>query len=414
MKLLRFTALCALICWQIQVINTYIEPFTTGNVFAWRGENDVVFIADFVRYYVAGEMARSAEHLHVYEIAAHFPFVNQLISPLVVTKQSSLSFPPSVFLIMSLVSHLQLLTAYIVWVIGSAICGIFGLSFLLRAVRKFGTVDTVMFCLAVADSLPAVVAIRTGQWVWWLVGISSLFFYTSTKRREIVSGILLGILAVKPQFALPLIVVTLGQRRWRTSASAALTILALNIGAGLLIGFKNVIEYPKMLAHLEVLQDVGVFPQTHASLRGLLSNVLPEQSAFVASTSLYWLPLLILFIICLRTKSDSLQSQRWTWALAVLVGMVFAPSMFPYDLTLICLPAALTMKTISPFQIAKLRSRPLLAWHAVLFVYPALGWLIGLLPSRINFCYALINMFLITCGMLYLKSQDFNSAEKQN
>lgn len=215
-KLIRFSVLCALIFWQLNLLSTYVQHYQEGQQFAWRSDKDVVQTADFLRFYVAGEMARSVDGNRVYVIPAHFPYMNKLTAPLEVTTESSLSFPPSVFALMSVLSYLPLVPAYLLFVVGSLAFAGLGLFCLLRRARGFSMVDSAIIYLATVNSLSAATCLRTGQWSLWLVGAFCLFFWASMKKegRQALSGIFLGLLFVKPQFVLPLFVLTAVQKRW--------------------------------------------------------------------------------------------------------------------------------------------------------------------------------------------------------
>lgn len=401
-RLLRFACICALVCWNLQLLYSYVEWYTTGDKFAWSTP-DGVFTADFLRFYVAGEIARSPDSARIYEIPTHLPYMNNLVAPLVVQKNSSLSLLPSLVLLMSGVSMLPLMAAYVLFMTASVAFALISLSSYLRKVRNFSKVDTLIFCLASMASLSAATGIRTGQLVFLLIGFAATFLLMSARRRDKLAGVMLGLMAMKPQYCLPLIALCCGLRRGWTVGVAGLTIALSNGLAAFLIGLDNVIHYPQKLAALEKLKDVGVFPKVHASFRGFFSNIFPEATAFSISSSLYWLPLICLTATSSRIKEPTEEQTRWLIAIAFLVGMVFAPSMFSYDLTLICLPAALTLETLSPQEVLKMKSAAAKSWHLILFAYPTLTWIIGMLGSNVNFIYAFINIGLIAIAIWKLR-----------
>lgn len=399
LKLLRFAAFSTLVLWQLSLIFNYIVHFLSKDAFAWLGVKNIVYTADFVRYYVAGQMARSADHLRIYDIPAHLPYVNAIVSPLVVTQESSLNFPPTSFLIMSAVSLLPFIPAFLFWIIASASFAFATLTFFLRR-RAHSRIDCAMFCLAVANSVPAAICIRIGQWCFWLVGLFSWFFYFAEANRPVIAGILLGLLTIKPQFSLPLLAMTAARKQWRTCLSAAITIALINAAAAMLIGFQNVLNYPKFVSELEKTLGLGVFGETHASLRGLISNVFAEPTGFTISTSVYWIFLVLFTIMCAREKSRDAQITRLYWSMAMLVGVIAAPAMHPYDLVLLSVPAALTLTTLSPRLALKIKSLPQRIWHLVFLAYPCITWIKGCLPGNLNYIYALINLGLFVCAFL--------------
>ena len=350
-------------------------------------------------------MARSVDHLKVYEIPAHLPYMNSFLAPLVITKESVINFSPPMILIMSAVSFLPILWAYALWITSSQALGISAIVLYLRGVRKFSIAETAIFCLIVANSLPSFCAVRTGQWSWWLVTFSIMFCYSYQKRSEVLSGIFLGGLLIKPQFALPLLVVAVTQKRWTTVITAICSFLVLNIAAGPLIGFENVISYPIILSHLEGLPNIGVRGSWALSFRGMLEYLLGPLSAFSASVWLYYLALLLLYLFCSQKKIQKKENEPWLLALAMLVGQIFAPVIFLYDATLICVPAALTLPKITPSKIMSLKPLSLLIWSLSLISYPFISWISLVIPQNRNFYYAFVNSALLICGWLLLFSR---------
>ncbi len=101
--------------------------------------------------------------------------------------------------------------------------------------------------------------------------------------RPVLAGAAFGLLAVKPQLALPLTVVAIGQRRWRMIAGAALSIAAQAAITAWLLGpsvFAHYLSYVRQFPALfESLQRDPT--QTH-SLRSLFELVLPSGLAAAA------------------------------------------------------------------------------------------------------------------------------------
>ena len=404
-RLLIITFFLFLIGWQLLLISGFIYPFCAHYGLGGYTREGEVFSIDFVRYYVAGVMARSVDHLKVYEIPAHLPYMNSFLAPLVITKESVINFSPPMILIMSAVSFLPILWAYALWITSSQALGISAIVLYLRGVRKFSIAETAIFCLIVANSLPSFCAVRTGQWSWWLVTFSIMFCYSYQKRSEVLSGIFLGGLLIKPQFALPLLVVAVTQKRWTTVITAICSFLVLNTAAGLLIGFENVISYPIILSHLEGLPNIGVRGSWALSFRGMLEYLLGPLSAFSASVWLYYLALLLLYLFCSQKKIQKKENEPWLLALAMLVGQIFAPVIFLYDATLICVPAALTLPKITPSKIMSLKPLSLLIWSLSLISYPFISWISLVIPQNRNFYYAFVNSALLICGWLLLFSR---------
>lgn len=96
--------------------------------------------------------------------------------------------------------------------------------------------------------------------------------------REFAAGCWLGLVLLKPQFAVLLAIVLLGKRRW--SALGGLMVSGIGLAAStlVLVGADGVRDYLDILRAFSGFRHVPliVYPQDMISFRGLLVNVLPE------------------------------------------------------------------------------------------------------------------------------------------
>jgi len=404
-NLIKFGFLCALVCWQLNTISVYVvEPFLQGNGLSWKRAADEYFGSDFLHYYVSGVMARSVDHLRIYDVPVHFPYINSLISPRVISKNSCINFSPPMIAIMSVVSLIPPVPAYIVWTIASFSFGVAGLILLLKRIGHLSNYQIAIFIVATSASLSSITAMRMGQWTWWLIGFFCIFFLLSLQKKQILSGIFLGLLTVKPQYCLPLLILTGIEKHWLTLAVAGITVALLCAWATGLIGLDNVVHYPQIVSALSAHPDLQADILSHCSLRGFFSSVLPINAA-IATTSIFYFAALTGFALqCFLHRTAIKEKIYWIWAIAILIALIFSPLMFQYDAALVCVAAALTLKALSPAQINKLQPLSLRIWHWIFFFYPFFTWARGLLGNELNYLYAFVNLSLLLCALLYLKS----------
>ena len=399
----QLLAILVLASWQFLLLTLNLKIPVDQSKFVWLREDKLVCISDFVRYYASGEIARSPDSSRIYEVPVHFPYVNKLIQPYKIEHESAINFPPPAIAIMSVVSLLPLASAYLVWSYAGLIFAFSALSLFLMRCREFEALEAVIFCLVIFDSFTAFLNVRVGQWIFWLIGFYALFFFASLKKKEWAAGVLLGVLSIKPQYVIPILIITIIQRRWKALITSAITAGAMTFYAASLLGWHNILIYPTIATSLERLLDVGVVGHVQASLRGFFTNLFPSDLAFDITSVLYWSALCLFSLLIWRNKALVDNHILWVWAISILVAMVFSPHSLNYDMTLFCLPAALTIETISLKIVLKQEPMSLKIWHMIIFAYPIITWLMTILvPKQFTFIYAFINLALLAAATLYL------------
>ncbi|MDR3617066.1 MAG: glycosyltransferase family 87 protein [Candidatus Obscuribacterales bacterium] len=403
-NLIKFGFLCALVFWQLNNLSEdVVQPILQGDGLSWRRSPTEYFGSDFLHYYVSGVMSRSVDHLRIYDVPTHFPYINELIAPRQITANSCINFSPPMIAIMSVVSLIPTLTAYILWTAVSFCCGATGLALLLKRVGHLSNYQIAIFIVGTSASLSSNTVMKMGQWTWWLTAFFCFFFLLSWRRKQILSGIFLGLLTVKPQYCLPVLLFTAVEKRWLTLCIAGVTLALLCAWSAGLIGLDNVLHYPQIIAALAARPDLRADTLSHCSLRGFFSTFMPFETAITTTNILYVAALSVFTLLCYRHRAVIEDKIDWIWAIAILTALIFSPLMFQYDVVLVCVAAALTLKTLAPMQIIKMQPVSLRIWHIVFLLYPLFTWLRALLGNELNYLYAFVNLGLLACALLYLK-----------
>jgi hypothetical protein len=408
-NLIKFGFLCGLVCWQICIISFFVlEPFSQGDGLTWRRSASEYFASDFLHYYTAGVVARSADRLRIYDVPVHFPYLNALIAPRVITQHSIIQFSPPMVAIMSLVSLMPLVPAYIIWTITVSIFGAIALFLLLKRVNQLSNYEIVIFIVASSASLNSLTAYKMGQWTWLLIGLFCFYFMSTLQKKNIRSAIYLGLLTVKPQYCLPLIILMGLDKRILSLVIVGAIVAASSLWAVTLIGWDNVLHYPQIVAAIAVRPDLQVDKLSFCSLRSFISTFLPIDLAITITSILYFTSLAVFALVCFLHRGAIEKNIYWVWSIAILISLIFSPYMFQYDALLACLPAALTLKTINPILINKIEPLSLKIWHWVFLFYPLFTWVRGLLGNDLNYLYSFLYIGLLFCALSYLKNRNAN------
>jgi hypothetical protein len=243
------------------------------------------------------------------------------------------SYPPHVLLIVWPFGLLPYLPAFVLWT---------GLGFaaFLYAAHSAGVERKNLMLVAVAPAVAINVFI--GQNGLFLSALL-IFVLTNLDRRPVLSGVLLGVLTVKPQLGLLLPVVLLMTGRWRVIAAAAATTVVLVGATAWLYGIEVWTGYfATVVPQQRFLQEYG---------EGTLFLQVP--SAFWAAR-LVGLPLGAAWALQGIVSAAALAAVVWTFwrrrdpvlsnALLVVSIFVFAPYTLNYDMVVFGWVAALLLQ----------------------------------------------------------------------
>lgn len=181
---------------------------------------------DFSNLWAGSRMALDGHLAYLFDVDAYRAELRRMFMPAMANQEWS--YPPSILLIGVPLALLPIHAAFVLWTILTA-----GLLFL--AMRPLG-VPTI-YRLVVLLSPPVLVNAAFGQngalTAALLIGGLALL-----PKRPVLSGILIGILTIKPHLGILLPFALLASGSFRAFAAAAITALGIAILTGLLFGFE--------------------------------------------------------------------------------------------------------------------------------------------------------------------------------
>ena len=228
------------------------------------------------------------------------------------------SYPPHILLFIWPFGLLPYFPAFLLWTF-------IGLATFLFAAAAGGVERKHLFFVAVAPAVAVNVFIGQNGFFTAALLIGGL---SNLDRRPILSGVLFGILSLKPQLGLLLPLVLAMHGRWRTIAAAAVTVITLVAATALIYGVDIWIGYlVKVLPQQYYLQE-------HQS--GLLFRMVP--SIFYGARVM-GLPLGLAWVLQAILSTVGLAAVIWTFwrrrdpvlSTALLITAIFLIS--PYSLS---------------------------------------------------------------------------------
>jgi len=231
------------------------------------------------------------------------------------------SYPPHLLLFTWPLGLLPYLPAYALWCVA-------GLALYLLAAWSGGIDRKSMLFLAVAPGVAVNVFFGQNGFLTATLLIGGL---ANLDRRPIVSGILFGILTIKPQFGLLLPVLLVMTARWRVIAAAMATVAVLVAVTSIWFGPDVWIEYVRK-----------VTPQQQWLLTNGGGLLVPMVSSAFVNARLVGLPLDADWVVQALSSAGALAMVVWTFwrrrdpvlslALFVAATFLFSPWMLNYDM----------------------------------------------------------------------------------
>lgn len=292
-------------------------------------------LADFLAYYTGGKLVLAGHGGSLYSFAAVGHAEAQISFPLRIPGGiSPFIYPPWFALAVVPLALLPYTPAYVVWFGANIVFALFSLLTLNRLAGMRGTLAALVTFLGLSF-LPVFAAFTQGQVSLLLLALVTGVLWSLRRGHGALAGILLALLLIKPQYALPVAGVLLLRRQWRACGIFALCAVLLVLVPMLVLGSGIEVSYVRGLVHLSALHgNFGYMapPPVNYSLQGLLGLLVPSHGA-VARIGLIGIAFLITVGSALRDRDAAVPI-----ALAVLFGLLASPHVLVYDVSLLIFP----------------------------------------------------------------------------
>jgi hypothetical protein len=287
--------------------------------------------ADFVHFYTLGHLAASQRIDTIYNMAA----LHEAQVALVPASKPDLYptvYPPQAAILFAPFSGWSYRQALLIW---SALTIALYAVIVWYSWRRIGgqASDAALVFVAASAFPPFWSLVLYGQITivilvaWWLGWLAL------ERGRSWLAGVAFGILALKPQFGIPLAVIVLAGREWRMLAGALSSVVAqaaavwLMLGASAFTGFAASI--PITVAHADWLESK---PYMSHSLRAV-TRLLPDWAGLPLWAALVGI---VLWYTVKAWKSEA--PLRVRLGVVILASVLVNPHVIIYDVTLLVLP----------------------------------------------------------------------------
>lgn len=318
---------------------------------------------DFAGMWTAGRMLLDGNPYGLFDPEQHFAFQRAYFGDPGIDVYGW-HYPPFFLAIAALLASMPYLVALAVWQVSS-------FAFYLLAMRAIAPPSKALMFVAIG--FPAVfVTVGHGHNAFLTAGLlgCGLFFLD---RRPLLAGVLIGLLAYKPQFGLILPVVLLLGGHWRATTAAAVTVLAMSaavtlwLGPGIWTAFLEGAEFTKTVI-LE--QGVTGWHKIQSTFSALRSFGAPVDVAY-AGQAIVTLAVIATLALTVWRKADA----RLIAALAAAGALLATPYCLDYDMAILGVAIAFAAahgveKGFAPWE----KSLLALVWVTPLFARVVMQW----------------------------------------
>lgn len=212
----------------------------------WAFLNFLGTVSDFPEYYCAGKLAVAGKAPDAYNIIEMAKCQHQLFAT---TGERVVGFymPPPALLLMAPFSLLSPFPSACIWILLQVSC-LVGSIVLLRKLCPASDTYYGWLVLCLNLSGPLYEALRLGQPVGLFLLSVVISFYFLQKQSYPSSGIALAPLAMKPQLALPILLIFIALRKFRTAAWSIGTIAITYVCSLLLFSWDSFASYTQFAA----------------------------------------------------------------------------------------------------------------------------------------------------------------------
>ncbi|RXH20806.1 glycosyltransferase family 87 protein [Bradyrhizobium guangzhouense] len=186
-----------------------------------------------------------------------------------------------------------------------------------------------------------------------LVGLICL----NVERRQLVAGLALGAMVVKPHLAIAVGVYMLATRRWMALATAAAVVLASSVVCTMIFGWQIWTAWLGAIRESASFLEQGIYPLLRMiSTYAALSRAgVPPAIAFWAQAAVASLALGAV-VLAVRLGAARNMSPRFALGITAMVSVMISPYAYDYDLPMVGIGLAMLLPNLALLASARERS----------------------------------------------------------
>jgi hypothetical protein len=301
--------------------------------FSRLGFGGIRELADFDTFYVAAQRVWLGDIDQAYQLLKFAEMQRQANPGAGILLWT---YPPQFALLVAPLAFLPVGLAYLAFTATT-------LGFYLLTLRSIARSYFALLLVLLFPTLANTVGIgQNGFLTGGLMGVACMAF----SNRQVVAGLALGSMVIKPHLAVALAGYTLLTRRWIVALVAGAVVLASSLAATVLLGPGIWNAFLEGVRESGIILDKGVYPlhRMISPYGALRSAGLPSWAAFAAQGTVA-----ILSIAAIMFAIRCGFASRSTLGFVVMVSVLISPYAFDYDLPVLGIGLALLLPEIVQF-----------------------------------------------------------------
>lgn len=238
-----------IVCWGL-FIGFVLVPFVGPMIFMRRTGSTLSHIlpVDFIYFYGVGKLAHEYSLSRLYDYSLQLKIFNDIYPLQNGDSYGPSPYPPFVALFFSLFARLSFLPAYLLWVGVSLVLYLSGISAVARNIYRSEPLKlSLIFCFSLSFYPLFISTLSNGQLAALAVFAAGMAVAMELRRRPLLGGLALSVLAYKPTLLLIVVPMLLLTRRWRVFAGFVAGSAAWMLIATAFTGFAIWPEYLRFL-----------------------------------------------------------------------------------------------------------------------------------------------------------------------
>lgn len=324
-------------------------------------------LIDFDCFYLVGKLFWLGKLNDAYDMRA---FIQHYLDLYATSSFMPWTYPPQFNLVTALLAKFSRPIAFVMFTAGS-----FTLYLLVlkrTADRYFSLLITLMFPCILLNAFTG----QNGFLTAFLIGV---FFYLYHHQRD-QSGYILGLLVIKPHFALGIGLLVLMDRRWGVVVRALLVALLSSIFCTIVFGADIWQAFFLSLHQSKYFLDLGIYP-----MERMVSAYAMLKRMGVSSRWALGLHMIeaIIIVYSLFKVHRNIKDQKMRSAIFILGSLFISPYLYDYDLALMALVIGFSLHVVLAFSSDSQRLWlfasvfMVTSWKLILFIIERIAILAG-------------------------------------
>lgn len=350
-----------------------IAVYVVSLIFGYGRDNGWLIEADghkrtieFVAVRAAGEQAAAGVPAAAYDWAAHRVVHDRVIGRPPNGSYYPWPYPPPYLIVAQALSYLPYVPSALLLIAVT----LAGFAFVARQI--VGTNAAMVWAIAAPPSFINASVAHTGFLVGGLFGGA----LAALRSRPLLSGVLFGLLAVKPQLGLLIPMALVAGGHWRTIGAAAATVAAMIAVSVLFHGLDPWLAFPAQLDRVaDVFREGRVNFAMLVTVYGLLRWAeVPHAVAFATQVAVSLTLAVAVFRLWRSDASSDLKA-----AGLVVASLLATPYLFLYDLTLLTVAILFLVRHVGADHLDRVELAAIMAGGTLVFLFASIPFPVGLL-----------------------------------